>query len=48
MNWRDRFSKFMYGRYGADQFSKFCLGLQLRCVLFRFLFQEDLVPFLVL
>ena len=29
-------------------FLSFCLGLQLRCVLFRFLFQEDLVPFLVL
>ena len=29
-------------------FLSFCLGLQLRCVLFRFLFQEDLVPFLVI
>ena len=26
-------------------FLSFCLGLQLRCVSFRFLFQEDLVPF---
>lgn len=37
MNWRDRFSKFMYGRYGADQFSKFLLGLTIAlCIISLF------------
>lgn len=27
MSWKDKFSRFMYGRYGVDQFSKFLLGL---------------------
>ena len=25
MNWRDRLNRFMYGRYGQDQFSRFLL-----------------------
>ena len=25
MNWRDKLSRFMYGRYGQDQFSRFLL-----------------------
>ena len=37
MNWRDRFSKFMYGRYGVDQFSKFLLGLTIAlCIISLF------------
>ena len=36
MNWRDRFSKFMYGRYGADQFSKFLLGLTIALCIISF------------
>ena len=37
MNWKDRFSKFMYGRYGADQFSKFLLGLTIAlCIISLF------------
>ena len=31
MNWRDRLNRFMYGRYGQDQFSRFLLGL---CLVF--------------
>lgn len=26
MSWKDKFARFMYGRYGVDQFSKFILG----------------------
>ena len=27
MDWRDRLNRFMYGRYGQDQFSKFLLAV---------------------
>lgn len=37
MGWRDRFTRFMYGRYGVDQFSKFLLGFTfVLCILSLF------------
>ena len=36
MNWRDRLSRFMYGRYGQDQFSRFLLGVCLVLLILSF------------
>ena len=36
MNWRDRLNRFMYGRYGQDQFSRFLLVVCLAALLISF------------
>lgn len=34
MNWKEKFSRFMYGRYGVDQLSKFMLAITfILCIL---------------
>ena len=38
MNWRDKFTNFMYGRYGVDQLSRFMLVvIFILCVLSLFI-----------
>lgn len=36
MNWRDRLNRFMYGRYGQDQFSRFLLAVCLVLLVLSF------------
>ncbi len=36
MNWRERLSRFMYGRYGQDQFSRFLLVVCLVILILSF------------
>ncbi len=38
MNWRDRFNRFMAGRYGQDDFSRFLLIVALVLLVLEFLF----------
>ena len=38
MNWRNKFTNFMYGRYGVDQFSRFIILIVfILCVLSMFI-----------
>ena len=38
MNWRDKFTNFMYGRYGVDQLSRFMLVITfILCILSAFI-----------
>lgn len=38
MGWKDKFSSFMYGRYGVDQLSKFMIGVTFAlCILSLFI-----------
>ena len=38
MNWRDRFNRFMYGRYGQDEMSRFLLVAALILLILDMLF----------
>ena len=51
MNWRNKFSNFMYGRYGIDNLSRFTLGLTfVLCILSFFIHGRlnGLLSFLIL
>ena len=48
MNWRDRLNRFMYGRYGQDQFSRFLLVVCLILLLLSFFVRIPLLSILVL
>ena len=39
MNWRDRFNRFMYGRYGQDDLSRFLLIVALVLLIANLLFR---------
>lgn len=48
MNWRDKFTNFMYGRYGVDQLSRFMLVLTfVLCILSLFI-RTSILSFLIL
>lgn len=48
MNWRDKFTNFMYGRYGVDQLSRFMLVvIFILCVLSLFV-RGSFMSFLIL
>ena len=48
MNWRDRLNRFMYGRYGQDQFSKFLLAICLVLLVVSFFVRIPGLSLLVL
>ena len=43
MNLRERFMRFMQGRYGVDPFSKFLLGAAVVCILLSTLFRSRII-----
>lgn len=48
MNWRDRFNRFMYGRYGQDEFSRFLLGVALALLVISLFVRGSVFGILVL
>lgn len=42
MNFRNRFSQFMQGRYGMDSFTRFLLVLSMACLILSSLFQSTI------
>ena len=48
MNWRDRLNRFMYGRYGQDQFSRFLLAVCLVLLIISFFVRVPGLSILVL
>ncbi len=48
MNWRDRLNRFMYGRYGQDQFSRFLLAVCLVLLVLSFFVRIPELSLLVL
>ena len=48
MNWRDRLSRFMYGRYGQDEFSRFLLIIALVLLILGFFIRFPGLSLLVL
>ena len=40
MRFRDRIARFMYGRYGSDNFNKFLMWAELACLLIGFIFSR--------
>ena len=48
MNWRDRLNRFMYGRYGQDQFSRFLLAVCLAVLIVSFFVRVPGLSILVL
>ncbi len=48
MNWRDRLNRFMYGRYGQDQFSRFLLMICMVLLILSFFVRIPGLSLLVL
>ena len=48
MNWRDLLNRFMYGRYGQDQFSRFLLAVCLVVLILSFFIRIPGLSILVL
>ena len=40
MSWKDKMVRFLQGRYGVDQFSKFLVGAAVVCILLSGLFRS--------
>lgn len=48
MDWRDRLNRFMYGRYGQDQFSRFLLGVSFVLLILSFFIRASGLGLLIL